>query len=85
MLAPEPAKNPFMLAPELCIFRDVTIHPSVRIVAFVNIYASTIGAGCMIAPFVEIGGAVIGECGSAAALSSCRSRSETTRSSALAQ
>ncbi len=37
------------------------IHESVRIVGWVNIYDSTIGRDSFVGPFVEIGGAVIGD------------------------
>lgn len=37
------------------------IHISARIMAFVNLYDSTIGEHCFIGPFVEIGGAKIGK------------------------
>lgn len=60
MIAPALARLPFIKHPELCILQDSEIHPTTRILGFVNIYASVIGADCMIAPFVEIGGAVIG-------------------------
>lgn len=46
--------------PELCIIQDSFVSDEAKVIAFVNIYASTIGAGCTIAPFVEIGGAIIG-------------------------
>ncbi len=37
------------------------IHAAARIMGWCNIYDSTIGFGSFVAPFVEIGGATIGE------------------------
>lgn len=45
---------------DLVLQKRCEIHKTARIMAFVNLYESIIGEDCFIGPFVEIGGAKIG-------------------------
>lgn len=45
---------------ELQRISNCKIHPSAKVMPFVNLYGAEIGEGCFIGPFVEIGDAVIG-------------------------
>lgn len=46
--------------PHLSLIHGCNIHETAKVMPFVNLYDSDIGADCFIGPFVEIGGSVIG-------------------------
>ena len=49
------------MEPKFSVITNSIIPPSAKIVGWANIYDSKLGEGVFVSPFVEIGGAVIGD------------------------
>lgn len=60
-MTPLDAEKAFLVEPSLSMFRNTQVGTGVKIWGFTNIYDSKLGDDVFVGPFVEIGGAVIGD------------------------